>query len=157
MAKVLGISSIKYVDLSKNRTSDYVFDWDSMLSFEGNTAPYLLYAYTRVHSLFQKANIALELLNKPIIFHNSNDLLLAKKITLFPEVIDMVALKATPHLLCSYLYELAGAFSSFYEACPILSQENSELKLSRLKLASLTARVLELGLSLLGIKTLTRM
>ena len=157
MAKVLGISSIKYVDLSKNRISDYTFDWDSMLSFEGNTAPYLLYAYTRVHSLFQKAGITLDSLNEPIIFQNTNDILLAKQITLFPEVIDTVALKAAPHLLCTYLYELSGVFSSFYEACPILSQEDKSLKLSRLKLASLTSRVLELGLSLLGIKTLKRM
>lgn len=157
MARILGISSIKYVDLSKNRISDYIFDWDSMLSFEGNTAPYLLYAYTRVHSLFQKAGITLNLLNEPIIFQNSNDILLAKQITLFPEVIDTVSLKAVPHLLCTYLYELAGAFSSFYEACPILNQEDKALQLSRLKLAGLTSRVLELGLSLLGIKTLKRM
>lgn len=157
MAKTLGVSSIKYLDLSKNRISDYTFDWDSMLSFEGNTAPYLLYAYTRVNSLFQKAGTSLNSLDQPIIFQHSNDMLLAKQITLFPEVIDTVALKATPHLLCTYLYELAGVFSSFYEACPILNQEDNALKWSRLKLASLTSRVLELGLSLLGIKTLKRM
>lgn len=157
MAKILGISSIKYVDLSKNRTSDYIFDWDSMLSFEGNTAPYLLYANTRIHSLFQKAGITVNSLEKPIIFQHSSDILLAKQIILFPEVIDTVTLKASPHLLCTYLYELAGVFSSFYEACPILNQEDMALKLSRLKLASLTARILELGLSLLGIKTLKRM
>lgn len=157
MAKILGVSSIKYADLSKNRVSDYIFDWDNMLSFEGNTAPYLLYAYTRIHSLFQKADVTLNSFNEPIIFQNSCDILLAKQIALFPEAINMVTLKASPHLLCTYLYELAGAFSSFYEACPILSQENSALKLSRLKLASLTSRILELGLSLLGIKTLKRM
>ena len=157
MAKVLGISAIKYVDLSKNRISDYMFDWDSMLSFEGNTAPYLLYAYTRVNSLFQKAGISLDSLDKPLIFESPSEILLAKQIILFPEVIDMVTQKAAPHLLCTYLYELAGIFSSFYEACPILNQEDEALKFSRLKLASLTSRVLELGLSLLGIKTLKRM
>jgi len=157
MAKVLGISAIKYVDLSKNRISDYMFDWDSMLSFEGNTAPYLLYAYTRVNSLFQKAGISLDSLDKPIIFESPSEILLAKHIILFPEVIDMVTQKAAPHLLCTYLYELAGIFSSFYEACPILNQEDVALKFSRLKLASLTSRILELGLSLLGIKTLKRM
>lgn len=157
MAKILGISSIKYVDLSKNRISDYIFDWDSMLSFEGNTAPYLLYAYTRIHSLFQKSGITLDLLVEPIIFQNSSDIQLAKQITLFPEVIDTVIFKASPHLLCTYLYELAGMFSSFYEACPILSQDDNALRLSRLKLALLTSRILELGLSLLGINTLKRM
>lgn len=157
MAKILGISSIKYADLSKNRVSDYVFDWDTLLSFDGNTAPYLLYAYTRVQSLFQKAKITPKSLNVPIVLQQSHDFLLVKQIILFPEIIDAVVLKASPHLLCTYLYELAGTFSSFYEACPILNQEDKTLKLSRLKLASLTSRILELGLSLLGIKTLKRM
>ena len=157
MASVLGISSIKYVDLSKNRTSDYMFDWDNMLSFEGNTAPYLLYAYTRVQSLFNKSGVNAFDLNQEILFDNANDMALAKQIMQFPEIVDAVSLKATPHLLCAYLYELAGTFSSFYEACPILNQENLELKMSRLKLASFTARVLKLGLGLLGIQTLQRM
>ena len=157
IAKTLGIASIKYADLSKNRTSDYIFDWDSMLSFEGNTAPYLLYASTRVQRLFEKAGLTLDALDAPIIFKSSPDLLLAKQIILFPEIIDAVVQKASPHLICTYLYELAGLFSSFYEACPILNQEDNELKMSRLKLAGLTLRVLELGLSLLGIQTLKRM
>ncbi len=157
MARILGISAIKYADLSKNRVSDYTFDWDSMLSFEGNTAPYLLYAFTRIHSLFQKAGLAPASIDKPIVLQDPAEILLAKQLTFFPEVIDAVVLKAAPHLLCTYLYELAGAFSSFYEACPILSQENSALKLSRLKLAALTSRILKLGLDLLGIGTLNRM
>ncbi|CDZ79296.1 Arginine--tRNA ligase [Legionella massiliensis] len=157
MANILGISSIKYADLSKNRSSDYVFDWDTMLSFDGNTAPYLLYAYTRINSLFQKAGIASEKLTKPIILRDFHDLSLAKQLTIFPEIIDNVVAKASPHLLCTYLYELAGSFSSFYEACPILNQDDILLKESRLKLAGLTAKILELGLSLLGIKTLKRM
>ncbi|KTD35710.1 arginyl-tRNA synthetase [Legionella nautarum] len=157
MARVLGISSIKYADLSKNRTSDYMFDWDAMLSFEGNTAPYLLYAYTRINSLFQKAEVNLDSFTEPLLLQNANDVSLAKQLILFPEIIDTVALKASPHLLCTYLYELAGTFSSFYEACPILNQEDQLLKFSRLKLAKLTSRILKLGLSLLGLKTLQRM
>ncbi len=157
MARVLGISSIKYADLSKNRTSDYIFDWDTMLSFEGNTAPYLLYAYTRISSLFQKAGVDLDSLNAPLVLSDSHDIALLRQLILFPEVIDTVAMKATPHLLCTYLYELAGSFSSFYEACPILSQKEEALRSSRLKLAGLTARILELGLMLLGIATLKRM
>lgn len=157
MAKVVGISSIKYADLSKNRTGDYVFDWDTMISFEGNTAPYLLYAYTRINSLFQKAGVAFDSFHSPIILDHMNDITLAKQLTLFPEVVDTVAAKAQPHLLCTYLFELSGVFSSFYEACPILNQENEALKLSRLMLAHVTAKVLNLGLSLLGIKTLKRM
>ncbi|MBA2709328.1 MAG: arginine--tRNA ligase [Tatlockia sp.] len=157
MAKILGISAIKYADLSKNRISDYTFDWDSMLSFEGNTAPYLLYAYTRIHSLFLKAGIESSSINKPVLLQEPAEVTLAKQLILFPEVIDTVALKAAPHLLCTYLYELAGAFSSFYEACPILNQENDNLKLSRLKLAGLTSGILKKGLDLLGIQTLKRM
>lgn len=156
MARVVGISSIKYADLSKNRTSDYMFDWDTMLSFEGNTAPYMLYAYTRINSLFSRAGLELGDFSAPVILKDANDIKLAKQLTLFPEVIDSVAQKAAPHLLCTYLYELAGIFSSFYESCPILNEEQS-LKMSRLMLSCLTARVLKLGLYLLGIQTLNRM
>jgi arginyl-tRNA synthetase len=157
MATIIGISSIKYADLSKNRTSDYIFDWDLMISFEGNTAPYLLYAYTRINSLFQKADINVDSLNESLVLATLHDTMLVKQIILFPEVIDNLAIKAAPHLLCAYLYELAGVFSSFYEACPILNQEDRLLKISRLKLAKMTSRILKLGLSLLGIKTLKRM
>ena len=160
MATVVGMASIKYADLSKNRISDYVFDWDTMLSFEGNTAPYLLYAYTRVNSLFLKAGLspsALALLGQPLVLQDTYDVALAKHLVLFPEMIELAASKAAPHGVCTYLYELASLFSSFYEACPILNQSDEALKASRLKLAGLTARVLEQGLSLLGIGTLTRM
>lgn len=157
MAAIVGIAALKYADLSKNRVSDYIFDWDTMLSFEGNTAPYLLYAYTRIHSLFLKANMDVTKIKGDIVLQGGNDISLAKQITLFPEAIDTAALKATPHLLCNYLYDLAGIFSSFYESCPILNQEDEVLKVSRLKLAHITSRILKLGLSLLGIKTLKRM
>ena len=157
MASVIGIASVKYADLSKHRSSDYVFDWDTMISFEGNTAPYLLYAYTRVSSLFQKANMTEQALSHDFNLVADKEIELAKQLIQFSEVIDMVGQKATPHLLCTYLYELAGKFSSFYESCPILNQDNIELKESRLKLAALTANVLRQGLGLLGIPVLNRM
>lgn len=157
MSSVIGISSVKYADLSKNRTSDYIFDWDSMISFEGNTAPYLLYAYTRIQSIFSKAKLEGRAMNGSWELLEDHELALAKHLSLFPEVVDAVCIKATPHLLCHYLYELAGLFSSFYEACPMLSLKEELLKNSRLKLSALTARVLQLGLGFLGINTLSRM
>ncbi len=154
IAHKVGIGAVKYADLSKNRTSDYIFNWDSMLSFEGNTAPYLQYAYTRIHSIFKKvddynadASIQLEA---------PEERQLAVKILQMEEVIDQVAKDATPNVLCNYLYELAGNFMSFYEACPILKAEKT-VKNSRLKLAKQTANTLKLGLGLLGIETMERM
>lgn len=157
IARVVGIASVKYADLSKNRTSDYMFDWDTMLSFEGNTAPYLLYANTRVKSVFQRAAIDPASLTGTIQLATEQDQALANKLALFPEIIASVGSKGMPHYLCGYLFELAGTFSSFYEACPILNADDEALKQSRLKLAALTQRTLEKGLSLLGIETLERM
>lgn len=157
VASVVGIAAVKYADLSKNRTSDYVFDWDTMISFDGNTAPYLLYAFTRVTSIFQKAGMEIEQVDGDIMLETEQDTALANKLAQFAEVINRVADKGMPHFLCGYLFELAGAFSSFYEACPILTQDDPALKASRLKLAGLTARTLEQGLTLLGIPTLKRM
>ncbi len=157
IADVVGIASVKYADLSKNRTSDYMFSFDQMLSFEGNTAPYLLYAYTRVASVFEKAEIQPEQLTGQVILGHEKETDLAGKLVQFNEVIASVARLGYPHLLCNYLYELAGLFSSFYEACPILKAEDEAQKQSRLKLAWLTARTLKQGLNLLGIDTLERM
>ncbi|MCR9192081.1 MAG: arginine--tRNA ligase [Gammaproteobacteria bacterium] len=156
MATVIGIGAVKYADLSKNRGSDYIFDWDTMLSFEGNTAPYLLYANTRIHSIFQKAGITPESLSRPLQIETAQEIALGKHLALFPDTIALVGAKATPHLLCTYLYELAGLFSSFYEHCPILSAEAPQQQ-SRLKIAALTSKILEKGLDLLGIKTLKKM
>ena len=157
IASVVGISSVKYADLSKNRTSDYTFSFDSMLSFEGNTAPYLLYAYTRVISIFNKAGITLDSVAQDITLTEEKEIDLANKLMQFNEIIGQVSKQGLPHFLCGYLFELAGLFSSFYEACPILIAETEEQKQSRLKLAALTAKTLRQGLSLLGINTLERM
>jgi len=157
IAKTVGIGSVKYADLSKNRTSDYIFNWDTMLSFEGNTAPYLQYAYARIQSIFRKAGgvesiddeIAIELIEPA-------ERQLITKLLQFSEAIDIVAKEGTPNLLCSYLFELAGNFMTFYEACPIMKADE-ELKHSRLKLAHLTAGTLKTGLDLLGIDVMEQM
>ena len=155
--EAVGIGSVKYADLSKNRTTDYVFDWDNMLSFEGNTAPYMQYAYTRIHSIFTKADVDLNsLAEAPILLNDDKERALAVKLLQFEEAVSGVAKEGAPHILCGYLYELAGAFSSFYEHCPILNATD-EVKASRLKLALLTQRTLKQGLDLLGIKTVEKM
>jgi arginyl-tRNA synthetase len=157
IAHTVGIASVKYADLSKNRSSDYIFNFDQMLSFEGNTAPYLLYAYTRAASVFRKAEIDPTTLVGSIALHAEQEQTLGSSLLQFGEVLNHVAEKGLPNLLCNYLYELAGHFSSFYEHCPILSSEDIAVRNSRLQLAWLTARTLEAGLALLGISTLERM
>ncbi|KZN13000.1 arginine--tRNA ligase [Marinomonas sp. TW1] len=156
ISRVVGIASVKYADLSKNRTSDYVFNWDTMLSFEGNTAPYLLYAYSRVASIVKRSEIDIASLTGEIQVEASQERALAMKLCQFEEAIQQVANDGMPHFLCAYLYELAGTFMTFYEACPILNAEE-DVKNSRLQLALNTASTLQLGLSLLGIETLERM
>ncbi|MFQ1047839.1 arginine--tRNA ligase [Avibacterium paragallinarum] len=158
VVEAVGIGSVKYADLSKNRTTDYVFDWDNMLSFEGNTAPYMQYAYTRIRSIFNKAGISpAQLADAPIKVVDEKERTLAIKLLQFEEAIQQVAKEGSPHILCAYLYELAGVFSSFYEHCPILNNEDESIKLSRLKLALLTEKTLKQGLDLLGIKTVEKM
>ena len=156
IGRVVGIASVKYADLSKNRTSDYVFNWDTMLSFEGNTAPYLLYAYSRVASIVRRSEIDAANLTGDISLAESQERALAVKLMQFEEAVQQVANDGMPHNLCAYLYELAGTFMTFYEACPILNAED-ELKNSRLQLALNSASTLKQGLSLLGIETLERM
>ncbi|WP_334326572.1 arginine--tRNA ligase [Gilliamella apicola] len=153
----VAIGAVKYADLSKNRTTDYVFDWDNMLSFEGNTAPYLQYAYTRVLSVFRKSDISEDSLTGDISLDSDKERALATRLIQFDEAITTVANEGTPHVLCAYLYEIATLFSSFYENCPILTAENENLKQSRLKLALLTAKTLKVGLDMLGIKTVDKM
>ncbi len=156
--EAVAIGSVKYADLSKNRTTDYVFDWDNMLSFEGNTAPYMQYAYTRIRSIFNRSELnEQDLSESPVVLSNEKERLLAIKLLQFEEAIQFVAKEGTPHVLCTYLYELAGVFSSFYEHCPILNNEDEQIKRSRLKLALLTEKTLKQGLDLLGIKTVDKM
>ncbi|MCL1079200.1 arginine--tRNA ligase [Parashewanella spongiae] len=156
IAKVVGISSVKYADLSKNRTSDYIFSFDQMLSFEGNTAPYLLYAYTRVVGIFNRVE-NIDLSDATISLNHEKEKALGTKLGQFNETLVRVSAKGQPHVLCGYLFELAGAFSSFYEACPVLTAETEAQKHSRLLLAKLTAQTLKQGLALLGIETLEQM
>ena len=158
LANAVGIGAVKYADLSKNRTTDYIFDWDNMLAFEGNTAPYMLYAYTRVLSVFRKADIdESALANAQVIINEDREAQLAARLLQFEETLTVVAREGTPHVMCAYLYDVAGLFSGFYEHCPILSAENEEIRNSRLKLAQLTAKTLKLGLDTLGIETVERM
>ena len=156
IAKVVGISSVKYADLSKNRASDYIFSFEQMLSFEGNTAPYLLYAYTRVAGIFKRA-ADIDLSDASIKLEHDKEKELGSKLAQFGEVLNRMVAKGQPHALCGYLFELAGAFSSFYEACPVLAADSEAEKKSRLLLSQLTAKTLKQGLDLLGIETLERM
>ncbi|WP_217554288.1 arginine--tRNA ligase [Vibrio metschnikovii] len=157
IATTVAMAAVKYADLSKHRTTDYIFDWDNMLAFEGNTAPYMQYAYTRVASIFAKAGISMDALSGQIIIGEEKEKALIAKLLQFEEAVQAVAREGQPHIMCSYLFELAGQFSSFYEACPILVASNEESKQSRLKLAALTAKTIKQGLDLLGINTLERM
>ncbi|EPK7358241.1 arginine--tRNA ligase [Kluyvera intermedia] len=158
LANVVGIGAVKYADLSKNRTTDYVFDWDNMLAFEGNTAPYMQYAYTRVLSVFRKAELEESaIINAPVTITEDREAQLAARLLQFEETLNVVARDGTPHVMCSYLYDLAGLFSGFYEHCPILSADSEAVRNSRLKLALLTAKTLKMGLDTLGIETVERM
>ena len=156
IARVIGIGSIKYMELSFNRTSDYVFDWDKMLALDGNTAPYMLYSYARIKSMFRRAGVDEGALSGAIIVGERAESALAIKLLQFPEVVAAVVHQCYPHVLCNYLYELADAFMKFYEQCPVL-RADEPVRTSRLLLALLTARIMRQGLDLLGIETLERM
>ncbi|MCK5893850.1 MAG: arginine--tRNA ligase [Endozoicomonadaceae bacterium] len=156
--KAVAIGSIKYSDLSKNRTGDYIFDWDNMLSFEGNTAPYMMYAYTRIRSIFRKANVNESDLTGSIIITETEERALAIKVMQFSETINTVAREGMPHFMCIYLYNLAGAFMKFYEVCPVNKAGVADnVRNSRLQLCVLIARILKQGLGLLGINTVEQM
>lgn len=158
VARKVGIGAVKYADLSKNRTSDYIFNWDNMLSFEGNTAPYLQYAYARIQSIFRKAGVEPAALAGALVLGLSNERTLALKLVQFSEVVEQVANDCMPNVLCAYLYELASEYMSFYEACPILKDGvGSAERDSRLLLCALVSRTLAAGLDLLGIDVMDRM
>ncbi|MBR1925217.1 MAG: arginine--tRNA ligase [Ruminobacter sp.] len=153
--KTIAMGAVKYADLSKNRTTDYIFDWDNMLTFEGNTAPYLQYAYSRICSIFRKAADCS--IGKVQITTDEEESL-GQHLIKFNESVNAAANKIAPHIICSYIYDLAGLFMRFYEACPInKSDVPAEIKSSRLALCKATADIIKTGLNLLGINVLERM
>jgi arginyl-tRNA synthetase len=156
VARCVGVGAVKYAELSKNRVTDYSFAWDTMLSFEGDTAPYLQYAYTRIRSVFRRAGVDPDQPSDEIAVSEPAERVLGVKLLQFEEAILAVVDDCQANILCQYLYELAGNFMTFYEACPILNAEDTVRK-SRLGLAALTARTLGTGLGLLGIETVEQM
>ena len=151
VARAVGIGAVKYSDLAKDRTSDYVFSWDRALAMDGNTAPYLQYAYARIRSIFRKAGLdSRSVTGVELKLESPYETGLAKHILRLGEVIDLVGRELKPHHLCGYLYELATRFSSFYENCPVL-QSDEPTRSSRLLLCDATARAMAAGLDLLGI------
>ena len=156
IARVIGLGAVKYADLLPNRQSDYIFSWDKMLAFSGNTAPYLQYAYARIQSIFRKAG-EVSLQPSAISLQQPQELALAKHLLNFGLVLDAAADEYRPNFICTYLYELAGHFTTFYENCPVLKPEAAEFRASRLQLCDLTARVLKQGLEILGIEVVEQM
>ena len=159
IARVVGIGAVKYADLLPNRQSDYIFSWDKMLALQGNTAPYLLYAYARIKSIFRKTEAGSSLVTRhsPLVLAAPEELTLAKHLLNFGLTLEAVAEEYRPNYLCNYLFELAEKFSSFYENCPVLKADDVATRDSRLALCELTARVLKQGLETLGIKTVEQM
>jgi len=159
IARVVGLGAVKYADLLPNRQSDYTFSWDKMLALNGNTAPYLLYAYARIRSIFRKGGPELaesRMANDELRLGAPEEVLLAKHLLNFGLVLEAVAEESRPNFLCNYLYDLAGHFARFYEACPVLKAEGAQ-RATRLVLCSLTGRVLKQGLEVLGIEALEQM
>jgi len=155
VAKMIGIGAVKYADLSQYRMTDYIFSWDRMLSFQGNTAPYLQNAYVRIRSIFRKAGEEF-VQAKELVLAAAEERNLALRLCQFGEVVPTVLNDFRPNVLANYLFELANSFHSFYEACPVLKSEEPA-RGSRLALCELTARVLAKGLELLGIKVPEKM
>ncbi len=158
IGQAVGIGAIKYADLSNDLTRDYVFNFDRMISFEGDTGPYLQYAHARIRSIFSKTDLEPNSLPEtPIIIRDPAEKSLALVLLRYGETVTTVARTLQPHRLCGYLRDLAEAFSTFYQRCPVLKAENEELRFSRLRLCSLTQRILADGLNLLGIEAPPRM
>ena len=157
-SQIVGVSAVKYADLSQNRTSNYIFSYDKMLALQGNTAPYMLYAYVRVQGISRKGNIDFQNLGSEaaILLREDAELTLAKHLLQLEDTLDAVSQDLLPNRLCQYLFELSQKFNQFYDRCPVLQAEEPA-RTSRLMLCDLTARTLKLGLSLLGIQVLERM
>ncbi|MEB3338413.1 MAG: arginine--tRNA ligase, partial [Leptolyngbyaceae bacterium] len=158
VSQAVGISAVKYADLSQNRTSNYVFSYDKMLALQGNTAPYMLYAYVRIQGISRKGQIDFEQLEEgaKLLLEEESELVLAKYLIQFGDVLRAVEMDLLPNRLCQYLFELSQKFNQFYDQCPVLTAAEP-LRTSRLSLCDLTARTLKLGLSLLGIAVIERM
>ena len=154
IAKTIGIGAVKYADLSTERSKDYVFDWERMLSFDGNTSPYLQYAHARICSIFRRSQIVRPLPRDTVIsLGYEEEALLARRLINFSAMVDESLSTYSPHRLCTYLHSVASAFASFYENCPVLSSEDDGIRMSRLALCDITARTLSTGLGLLGIES----
>ncbi|CAC5343132.1 MULTISPECIES: arginine--tRNA ligase [Planktothrix] len=158
VAEIVGLSAVKYADLSQNRTSDYIFSFDKMLSLQGNTAPYMLYAYVRIQGISRKGNIDWQKLETDIqlVLEAEEELVLAKHLLQLQAILEEVAKDLLPNRLCQYLFELSQKFNQFYEQCDVVKAREPQ-RTSRLALCDLTAKTLKLGLSLLGISVLERM
>ena len=156
IARKVGIGAVKYADLRQNRASDYQFDWDKLVSLNGNAGPYLQYAYARVASIFDKGQLDIKSAVGPVELIQPEEIKLGRVLLRFGEVVHHAAETSHPHYLTDHLYDLARAFSSFFEACPVLKAEGST-RASRLGLAALSARPMKRGLTLLGIETVERM
>ncbi|HWG74439.1 MAG TPA: arginine--tRNA ligase [Acidimicrobiales bacterium] len=156
VARMVGVGALKYADLSTDRTRDYVFDWDRMLAFDGNTAPYLQYAHARIRSIFRRAGEGVGE-RTPILLAQAPERVLAVALLGFSGAVAAATETFSPHKLCSYLFDLAGTFTSFYESCPVLRADDPHVRASRLALCDVTARVLGCGLGLLGIEAPERM
>ena len=157
VARVVGLGAIKYADLSQNRQSDILFDWDKMLAMQGNTAPYLQYAYARIRSIFRKgAEESGTPDNAAITLNEPAERALALKLLRFPEAVDAAGEDYRLNIICSYLFELSQTFATFYEQCPVLKSE-PHIRAGRLQLCDLTARTLKMGLAILGIDVVERM
>ena len=160
IAGIVGIGAVKYFDLAHNRSSDYVFSWDKMLALDGNTAPYMQYAYARIRSIQRKSTDYTDYTDyrndAKILIEDPAERALAVKLLQFSEAVEAVAAESLPNLLCGYLYDLAGAFTTFYESCPVLKSDEPT-RSSRLGLCEATARTIRTGLGLLGIETVEQM
>ncbi len=160
IAEVVGLSAIKYADLSQNRTSDYVFSFDKMVALRGNTATYMQYAYTRVRGIFRKGEVDVESLRRrrpTILLNQPAERALGLELLRFSEALQFTVADYRPNQLTTYLFDLANRFSTFFEECPVLKAETAELRDSRLQLCDLTARTIKQGLELLGIEVVERM
>lgn len=162
VARRIGIGAVKYADLSRERKGNYVFSWDNMLAFQGNTAPYMMYAYARIRSIYRKSA---ERFGSPDVYAGevgltlpaAEERALALRLLRFREILTGLAADLKPHTLCNYLYELAADFMRFYESCPVIAAPDDPTRLSRMRLCDLTARTLKVGLALLGIEVVERM